>query len=82
MQHLAPAVKNEVIPVPPWREESTFARAQAREADLVIPAKAGIHSANFLKCAVYGLDSRFRGNDLRTERDPFQIAPLPGLHVS
>ena len=29
----------------------------------VIPAKAGIHSANLWKCAVHGLDSRFRGND-------------------
>jgi hypothetical protein len=32
----------------------------------VIPAKAGIHSADLRKRAVYGLDSRFRGNDLRT----------------
>jgi type II secretory pathway pseudopilin PulG len=31
----------------------------------VIPAKAGIYSANRPKCAVYGLDSRFRGNDVR-----------------
>ena len=38
----------------------------------VIPAKAGIHSANFLKCAIYGLDSRFRGNDLRIERNPIR----------
>jgi hypothetical protein len=29
----------------------------------VIPAKAGIHSANLRKCAVHELDSRFRGND-------------------
>ncbi|MGD0012476.1 MAG: glycosyltransferase family 39 protein [Terriglobia bacterium] len=29
----------------------------------VIPAKAGIHSADLGKCAVNGLDSRFRGND-------------------
>jgi len=29
----------------------------------VIPAKAGIHSANPRKSAVCGLDSRFRGND-------------------
>jgi hypothetical protein len=36
----------------------------------VIPAKAGIHSANLRKCAVDGLDSRFRGNDQRFERDP------------
>ena len=35
----------------------------------VIPAKAGIHSANLRKCAVHGLDSRFRGNDLRFVRD-------------
>ena len=38
----------------------------------VIPAKAGIHSANVWKCAVDGLDSRFRGNDRRFERDPIQ----------
>jgi hypothetical protein len=31
--------------------------------DLVIPAKAGIYSANLWKRAVVGLDSRFRGND-------------------
>jgi hypothetical protein len=35
----------------------------------VIPAKAGIHSANPRKCAVHGLDSRFRGNDRRLVRD-------------
>ena len=29
----------------------------------VISAKAGTHSANLRKCAVHGLDSRFRGND-------------------
>ena len=29
----------------------------------VIPAKAGIYSANLRKFAVDGLDSRFRGND-------------------
>jgi len=36
----------------------------------VIPAKAGIHSANLRKRAVDGLDSRFRGNDRRFESDP------------
>ena len=36
----------------------------------VIPAKAGIHLANLRKRAVDGLDSRFRGNDRRFERDP------------
>ena len=36
----------------------------------VIPAKAGIHPANLREYAVDGLDSRFRGNDRRTERDP------------
>jgi len=35
----------------------------------VIPAKAGIHSANLRKSAVHGLDSRFRGNDRRFVRD-------------
>jgi hypothetical protein len=35
----------------------------------VIPAKAGIHSANLRKCALYELDSRFRGNDWRFGRD-------------
>jgi hypothetical protein len=29
----------------------------------VIPAKAGIHPADFRKSAVHALDSRFRGND-------------------
>jgi hypothetical protein len=29
----------------------------------VIPAKAGIHSANLLKSAICALNSRFRGND-------------------
>ena len=29
----------------------------------VIPAKAGIHPADILKSAAYGLDSRFRGNN-------------------
>jgi hypothetical protein len=29
----------------------------------VIPAKAGIYSANLWRFAVDGLDSRFRGND-------------------
>ena len=36
----------------------------------VIPAKAGIYSANLPQCAVDGLDSRFRGNDRRFEKDP------------
>jgi hypothetical protein len=35
----------------------------------VIPAKAGIHFAILLRCAVDGLDSRFRGNDWRPVRD-------------
>ena len=35
-----------------------------------IHAKAGIYSANLRKCAVDGLDSRFRGNDRRFEGDP------------
>jgi hypothetical protein len=34
----------------------------------VIPAKAGIHSANLRKCAVEGLGSRFRGNDCGLQR--------------
>ncbi len=46
----------------------------------VIPAKAGIYSANLRKCAVSGLDSlpsassvqAFRGNDRRFERHPIR----------
>jgi hypothetical protein len=38
----------------------------------VIPAKAGIHPANLWQCAVYRLDSRFRGNDWCFELDPTQ----------
>jgi len=38
--------------------------------DLVIPAKAGIYSANLWKCAVVRLDSRFRGNDRQLEWIP------------
>jgi hypothetical protein len=58
-----------------WRRE-TFCRGTAviRETRAlevaVIPAKAGIHSANLRKCAIHGLDSRFRGNDRRFEGDP------------
>ncbi len=36
----------------------------------VIPAKAGIYPPNLWKCAVVGLDSRFRGNDRRIEWIP------------
>jgi len=36
----------------------------------VIPAKAGIHSANLRESAVNALDSRFRGNDRRFKRGP------------
>jgi hypothetical protein len=36
----------------------------------VIPAKAGIYSANLWRCAVIELDSRFRGNDRRPEWIP------------
>jgi hypothetical protein len=48
----------------------------------VIPAKAGIYSANLCKCAVVGLDSRFRGNDAGLEWTPIpndtsSIACLP-----
>jgi hypothetical protein len=34
----------------------------------VIPAKAGIHSANTQKCTIHALDSRLRGNDCGLER--------------
>ena len=37
---------------------------------LVIPAKAGINSANIPKSAANGLDSRFRGNDCYFGLDP------------
>ena len=36
----------------------------------VIPTKAGIYSAILAKGTVYGLDSRFRGNDQCFEMDP------------
>jgi len=36
----------------------------------VIPAKAGIHSANDCKYDAAGLDSRFRGNDQCFEGNP------------
>ena len=49
----------------------TFATAWAPLV-AVIPAKAGIHAANLRKCAVEGLDSRFRGNDLCFEREPMR----------
>jgi hypothetical protein len=39
-------------------------------AGAVIPAKAGIYSANYWKCAADGLDSRFRGNDKSFEGNP------------
>jgi hypothetical protein len=39
-------------------------------AALVIPGKAGIHLASPCRCVVYGLDSRFRGNDRALEVDP------------
>jgi hypothetical protein len=46
-----------------WRAGSgVICETRALQA-AVIPAKAGIHSASLRKCAVYGLDSRFRGND-------------------
>ena len=41
----------------------------------VIPAKAGIHSANLREGAADGLDSRFRGNDWRVEGDPYRAIP-------
>jgi 4-amino-4-deoxy-L-arabinose transferase-like glycosyltransferase len=51
----------------------------------VIPAKAGIHSANLGKCAANGLDSRFRGNDRARATSeescghPSADAPTPGI---
>jgi type II secretory pathway pseudopilin PulG len=47
----------------------------------VVPAKAGIHSANRPNCAVYGLDSRpsassgqaFRGNDVRIKGSGYAL---------
>jgi hypothetical protein len=39
----------------------------------VIPANAGIHSANLGKRAAYGLDSRFHGNDRRFVKDAIPI---------
>src|SRR5271157_6418539 len=46
----------------------------------VIPAKAGIHSANLCRCAVVGLDSRFRGNDCAPDYT-VPTNPLIWLHV-
>jgi hypothetical protein len=48
---------------------------------VVIPAKAGIHFANPQERAVDGLDSRFRGNDLRFERDAIPT-PSPTLSLT
>ena len=45
--------------------------------DLVIPAKAGIYSANPWKCAVVGLDSRFRGNDQGFRGNDRRIERIP-----
>jgi hypothetical protein len=50
-------------------------RAMWHLRDLVIPAKAGIYPANLWKCAVVGLDSRFRGNDRGLERNPIPNDP-------
>jgi hypothetical protein len=47
----------------------------------VIPAKAGIYPANLRKCAVDGLDSRFRGNDRRFEGDPIPNDTNTALRV-
>jgi hypothetical protein len=57
-----------------WRQETccrgTAVIGETRAFEVaVIPAKAGIHSANLRKCAIHGLDSRFRGNDRRFEGD-------------
>src|SRR5208337_400612 len=46
----------------------------------VIPAKAGIHSANFWKCTVVGLDSRSRENDC-APNDTVPPNALIWLHV-
>jgi hypothetical protein len=55
----------------------SFARNGAPQT-AVIPAKAGIHSANLRKFGVLRLDSRFRGNDGWLELNRFQMTPLPG----
>jgi hypothetical protein len=44
-----------------------FIRGMWHLRGLVIPANAGIYSTNLWKCAVVGVDSRFRGNDRRLE---------------
>jgi hypothetical protein len=46
----------------------------------VIPAKAGIHSASYRKCADEGLDSRLRGNDRCDERIPIPNDASTGTH--
>ena len=46
----------------------------------VIPAKAGIYSANLWKCAVLGLDSSRNGGTGMTggpSGSPFQMTPAP-----
>ncbi len=45
----------------------------------VIPVKPRIHSANFRKCAVNGLDSRFRGNDRCFVMDAIPNVTLTGM---
>jgi hypothetical protein len=50
------------------RRHSSIGETRVPQAT-VIPAKAGIHSANLRKCAVRRLDSRFRGNDRRFVRE-------------
>jgi hypothetical protein len=54
--------------------------AHAAHPTTVIPAKAGIHSANLRKGVAEALDSRFRGNDRRFEGDPIpNDTSTPGI---
>jgi hypothetical protein len=53
----------------PTVESGHYQKEVALDDVAVIPAKAGIHSANPQKCAVHALDPRFRGNDRRWIRD-------------
>ena len=54
---------------PTSRQKASRRRRHPRIQATVIPAKAGIQSANVQRGAVHALDSRLRGNDRRLVSD-------------
>jgi hypothetical protein len=68
--------------LPPLLPASMVLVSSARPSHSRPAMAGGIYSANLWKCAVVGLDSRFRGNDPRLEWIPIPNDTSACLHIA